>query len=299
MSIPDYQTIMQPLLEYISDKKEHAKKDIINSLAIKFKITDEEQKKMLASGKQSVFHNRVGWALSYLKKSLLISSPQRAVFCITPRGSDALEFKGVIDNQYLKQFKEFQHFTRGLNNKIEDKQEKEKINTPDEILENTYMEIRNSLAQELLAKLKESSPYFFELLVVDLLLAMGYGGSRKEAGKAIGKSKDEGIDGIINEDKLGLDIIYIQAKRWEGAVSRPEIQKFVGALQGKRAKKGIFITTSSYTKEAKIYTENIENKVILIDGLELAEFMIDYNVGVTKITSYELKKMDLDYFEEN
>lgn len=207
-----------------------------------------------------------------------------------------------IDNKFLQQFPEFHEFTTRKKTKVKKKLSKNidaiKTQTPEETLGAAYEELNQNLAQELLMKVKDSSSTFFEILVIDLLVKMGYGGSRKDAGQAVGKSGDEGIDGIIKEDKLGLDAIYIQAKRWENTVSRPEVQKFAGALQGQRAKKGIFITTSAFSKEAVHYASNIENKIILIDGERLAQLMIEHNVGVSMAALYEVKKIDTDYFDE-
>jgi restriction system protein len=170
--------------------------------------------------------------------------------------------------------------------------------TPQEHIEFGYQQIRVDLAADLLARMKTCPPHFFERLVIDLLLAMGYGGSLQDAGKAVGKSGDGGIDGIIKEDRLGLDAIYIQAKRWENVVGRPEVQKFAGALQGQRARKGIFITTSSFTKEAEAFAASIDSKIVLLGGEELAALMIDHDIGVTEIASYAMKRVDTDYFTE-
>ncbi len=172
------------------------------------------------------------------------------------------------------------------------------MKTPEEEFEEAFMQLRQEVADELLDKVKSCSPAFFEKMVIDLLLAMGYGGSRQEAGEAIGGIGDEGIDGVINEDRLGLDRIYIQAKRWKGGVSRPEIQKFAGALQGKRAKKGVFITTGYFSQEAKQYVQQIDNKIILIDGRQLVDYMLEFNIGVSTAQSFDLKRIDNDYFEE-
>lgn len=203
----------------------------------------------------------------------------------------------------MTRFPEFRDFIRSRstkNEKEEDTTETELANnkTPEEFLEYGYQKIRSDLASELLVKIQESSPSFFEKLVIELLLKIGYGGSRKEAGKTVGRSGDGGIDGIIKEDKLGLDIIYIQAKRWEATVGRPEIQKFAGALQGQRAKKGIFITTANFSKDAREYASMIDNKIVLIDGEELTNLMIDYGVGVSRLAIYEIKRIDTDYFTE-
>jgi restriction system protein len=297
--IPDFQTIMLPLLKLLSDKKDYHIRTITEKLADYFKLTDEEKRELLPSGQQYLFTNRVGWARTYLNKAGLLESPKRAVWRISKRGLDVLEQKPTkINVKFLKQFQEFNEFIKPKKHIVE--KPKNAPETPEEVIENTYQELRTSLADELLKKVMELSPTFFERLVIELFVKMGYGGSIKEAGEAIGKSGDEGIDGIIKEDKLGLDIIYVQAKRWQptSTVSRPEIQKFAGALQGKRAKKGIFIATSSFSKEATEYVKNIDPKIILIDGEQLAQLMIDYDIGVSRGSFYELKKIDTDYFSE-
>jgi restriction system protein len=303
--IPDYQTLMLPLLKLVSDKQEYKYRDLIEKLAAEFNLTDEERKELLASGNQPVFDNRVGWAKTYLKKAGLIDSPKRATFVITELGLQTLKKNpDKIDAKYLRQFPAFLEFVHAGKNDTESEEEhiSQEVSeqTPEENLDKAYQRIRKSLASELLTKVIELSPAFFERLVIDLLVKMGYGGSIKDAGKAIGKSGDEGIDGTIKEDKLGLDIIYVQAKRWKtgNVVGRPEIQKFVGALAGQGAKKGIFITTSSFTKEALEYTPKNETKIVLIDGERLSQHMIDFNIGCTIQQTYELKKIDSDYFDE-
>lgn len=303
--IPDYQTLMLPLLKLVSDGHEHKYRDIIENLAAIYEMTAEERKELLASGNQAIFDNRVGWAKTYLKKAGLIDSPKRAIFVISDLGRETLSKNPErIDAKYLRQFPAFIEFQNASRNDNENEEEATGIDvrdqTPDENLDKAYQRIRKSLASELLNRVVELSPAFFERLVVELLVKMGYGGSIKDAGNALGKSGDEGIDGTIKEDKLGLDIIYIQAKRWKtgNVVGRPEIQKFVGALAGQGAKKGIFITTSNFTKEALDYTPRNETKIVLINGEHLAQLMIDYNLGCTTHQTYELKKLDSDYFGE-
>jgi len=298
MAIPDYQTIMLPLLKFAGDGQEHSLRETIDFLAHEFNLSDEERKELLPSGSQATFDNRVGWARTYMKKAGLMESTRRGYFCITEQGKGVLaQNPQKINVKFLKQFPEFAEFQKP--------KKKGEIDpppvdiTPEESLEAAYQELQHGLASELLQTVKQCPPDFFERLVVDVLIKMGYGGSRKEAGQAVGKTSDGGIDGIIKEDKLGLDIIYIQAKRWEGTVGRPEIQKFAGALQGQRARKGIFITTSSFTKNAREYVENIGTKIILIDGQRLAELMIAYNVGANTTAIYEVKKIDSDYFIED
>lgn len=302
MAIPDYQTVMLPLLKFLADGGEHSLRESIDSLADEFSLTEVERTEMLASGQQAIFNNRVGWARTYLKKAGLLDSTRRGFFRITDRGKKVLSrAPNRIDVNFLEQFDEFVQFRsiRRDKNHSEEAAVAEEINqTPEESLESAYLKLREGLASEILQITKSCSPAFFEQLVVDLLVRMGYGGSRREAGQALGKSGDGGIDGIIKEDKLGLDIIYIQAKRWDGSVGRPEVQKFAGALQGQRARKGIFITTSAFTKDATDYATLIETKIILIDGARLAELMIDHGVGVATQAIYEIKRIDSDYFIE-
>jgi restriction system protein len=298
MAIPDFQSIMLPLLKYAGDGKEHTLQETVEKLANDFMLTDEEKNVLLPSGQQTVFLNRVGWSRTYMKKAGLLESPRRAYFIITKRGQEVLNSNPQkIDRVFLEQFPEFIEFKSIKHEKMEEVLFVND-NTPEETLENAFLSLRQALASDILQQLKSSSPHQFEKTVVQLLVAMGYGGSLKDAGKAVGKSGDEGIDGIIKEDRLGLDIIYIQAKRWETTVSRPEIQKFAGALQGQRAKKGIFITTSDFSKEANDFVAKIESKIVLIDGRQLAQFMIDHNIGVTPVTTYEIKRIDSDYFIE-
>jgi restriction system protein len=297
MAIPDYQTIMLPLLKFLGDEKEHSLREAIDALADQFHLTAEERRELLPSGNQEIFNNRVGWARTYMKKAGLIKSTRRGYMCITDRGLNILRQKpSKIDLELLGQFEEFIAFKTLRHEKPE--REKERVKTPGEILESAYQNLRTDLANDLLQQIKLSPPSLFENIVLDLLVKMGYGGSRKDAGEAIGKTGDEGIDGIIKEDPLGLDIIYIQAKKWENTVSRPEIQKFAGALQGKHARKGIFITTSNFSREAHDFASNIETKIILIDGEQLTQLMIDHNIGVSPSVTYETKKIDVDYFTE-
>jgi len=261
----------------------------------------------LPSKKQKTFYNRVYWAKAHLKMAGVLENTKRGFFKITERGIKLLaENPDQINVKYLmSKFAEYSEMIGGFR---KDKRESGnntpiesdiQINkTPEELLDSGYQRIRKSLEEELVEKLKTVHPAFFEKIVVELLVKMGYGGSIAEAGKATRYTNDEGIDGIIKEDKLGLDVIYIQAKRWEGTVSRPEIQKFVGALAGQRAKKGVFITTSSFSKDATTYASQMDTKIVLIDGEDLAEYMIDYNLLLTVKSTYEIKKIDLDYFEE-
>lgn len=301
MAIPDYQSIMLPLLQFAADQQEHALRETIDALADEFDLTDEERSELLPSGRQATFHNRVGWARTYLKKAGLIKSTRRGYYQISERGLSVLAEKPTaITAKFLKQFPEFQEFQNASNKAatVNDSDDDDSKQTPEEVLEQAVQALNDSLAADLIQTIKECSPSFFEQLVVDLLVTMGYGGTRKDAGQTVGRSGDGGIDGIIKEDRLGLDVIYIQAKRWENPVGRPEIQKFAGALQGMRAKKGIFITTSSFTKEAWDYVSRIDSKIILINGHKLAAFMIEHNVGVSPAMTYTVKRIDTDYFTD-
>jgi len=266
MAIPDYQSIMLPLLEQISDNKEWVFRNVVEELAKKYSLTDNERKELLPSGQQPIFDNRVGWARTYLKKAGLIDAPKRGLLKISPKGLEILQRKPErINVKYLQQFPEFLEFQslKRDESSTEEKVVEQEEQTPEESLDYSYQKIRKALALELLNKVMSLTPTFFEKLVVELLVKMGYGGSIKDAGKAIGRSGDEGIDGTIKEDKLGLDVIYIQAKRWQpgNVVGRPELQKFVGALAGQGAKKGIFITTSNFTKEALDYSQKMKQRL--------------------------------------
>jgi len=299
MAIPDYQSCMLPLLEFFKDEKEHSLREAIDHLAEYFNLSEEELRQLLPSGQQAVFDNRVAWAKTYLKQAGLLESTRRGYSRITPLGLDVLkQIPNEINVKFLEQYESFKAFRKRKKKAASKERLRESDRTPAEALEAAYESLKEELAQELLQQIKQSPPKLFERIVVELLVKMGYGGSRKDAGQAIGRSGDEGIDGIIKEDRLGLDIIYIQAKRWENTVSRPEIQKFAGALQGQRARKGIFITTSTFSREAREYVSKIDSKIVLIDGEQLAQYMIDHNVGVTPVNTYEIKKIDLDYFTE-
>jgi restriction system protein len=302
MAIPDFQKIMLPFLKFLGDRQEHSIGEMADNLADQFDLSDKERRELLPSGQQTIFRNRVGWARTHLGKAVLLESTRRGYFKITERGLTVLKGSPPdINIKFLDQFEEFRKFrTHKKEDPDKHKEAQEQQDkTPEEALEFAYQNLRNDLANDLLQQIKSSPPSLFEKIVVELLVKMGYGGSRKDAGRAIGKSGDEGIDGIIKEDRLGLDIIYIQAKKWENTVGRPEIQKFAGALQGQRAKKGIFISTSNFSREALDYASQIDTKIVLIDGEQLTQFMIDYNLGVTPVSNYEIKKIDLDYFTED
>jgi len=302
MPIPDFQSLMLPILKFYGDKLEHGTQSVLGDLKIKLKLTDEEINELLPSGKQYRFNNRVGWATIYLMKSGLLNRPSRGKYIITPRGLDVLNVKPEkINMKYLEKFQEYVDFKDFKSDKSEDKvlpSEYDKISTPQESLESSYQELRRQLSHDLLERVKQSSPTFFETLVVDLLLKLGYGGSRIDAGQAIGRTGDDGIDGVIKEDKLGLDVVHIQAKRWQNPVGRPDIQAFVGSLEGQRSRKGVFITTSKFTADAQEYVKRIEKKIVLIDGEQLTQFMIDNGVGVAEESRYIVNRLDEDYFIE-
>ena len=304
MPIPDFQSLMRPLLEAHADGKEHLNRDLVAQLGEQFGLTEEERREMLPSGGARLFDNRIGWAKSHITQAGLLIAPRRAISVITDQGREALRIHPErIDLRVLNGFEVYREFRNRRKNVEDDDSdtsdtEIQDAQTPEELLENAYLQVRRQVEAELLSQIKSSPPEFLERVVVDLVVRMGYGGSRKDAGEALGRSGDEGIDGIIKEDPLGLDIIYLQAKRWEGTVGRPEIQKFAGALQGQRARKGIFITTSTFSSDALEYTSRIETKIILIDGPRLAKLMFDHGVGVATASNYEVKRIDSDYFTD-
>lgn len=303
MALPDYQTVMLPLLRLAADGQEHSLRGTIERLASEFSLGEDERKELLPSGGQATFDNRVGWARTYMKKAGLLESPRRGYLRITTRGLEALKQDPErINVKFLEEYQEFRDFRTKRAPKSDNpggsKPEVVLEQTPLEAIETAYETIRGGLVDELIDQVMQCSPEFFERLVVDLLVRMGYGGTRKDAGRAVGKSGDEGIDGIINEDRLGLEVVYLQAKRWKDTVSRPELQKFVGALHGQNARKGVFITTSSFSKGAVEYARGLQDKVVLVDGDLLANLMVDYGVGVSLERSYEVKRVDSDYFTE-
>ncbi len=304
MAIPDYETLMLPLLLRLSDGRERVLKELQQELAEEFRLTPEERIQLLPSGGTLTFASRIGWAKTYLKKAGLVSQPKRGNVQITGIGKDALrESPSRIDVKFLERFPDFLEFRNGSREKtvVADSVPSTQMAldlTPDEIIESAYQKSVAALADEVLERVKGCSPLYFERLVVQLLIKMGYGGSREEAGRAVGRSGDGGIDGIINEDRLGLDAIYLQAKRWDGVVGRPEIMRFVGALAGQRATKGVFITTSRFTQEARDYAASSQYKVVLIDGTRLADLMIEHDLGVSVAATYQLKRIDSDFFTE-
>lgn len=297
MGVPDFQSFFKPLLDFAADGKEHSMKEARDAIAKVMALPDSDMKEMLPSGNQTRFDNRIAWAKSYFVQAKVLESPSRGYFRITQRGI-SLQKQGNkrIDVKILNQYPEFVEFHKARTPKDDEPEHPKQ--TPEEALQQAYESIRSDLAGQILERITTNSPQFFEHLVVDLMVSMGYGGSRADAGKSIGGIGDEGIDGIIKEDRLGLDVVYLQAKRWNGTVGRPEVQKFVGALHGKRAKKGVFITTGKFSDDAHKYVETIDPKVILIDGLALAQLMIDYNISTTTTATYQIKRIDSDYYIE-
>ena len=294
---------MRPLLAAHEDGNEHVNRDLVGKLADQFNLTEEERREMLPSGGARLFDNRVAWAKTHISQAGLLDSPRRAVSVITERGRHVLqEYPERVDLRVLGTFEDYREFRnrkKTRDDASEGDDDAPESQTPEESLENAYLKVRQQIESELLSLIMDNPPDFLERVVVDLVVRMGYGGSRKDAGEALGRSGDEGIDGIIKEDPLGLDIIYLQAKRWEGTVGRPEIQKFAGALQGQRARKGIFITTSGFSAEALNYVSMIDSKIILIDGARLAKLMFDHGIGVSSASTYDVKKIDSDYFAES
>lgn len=301
MGIPEFQEFMLPVLAIFKDKKEHNTRECIETAIKHFSLKNEDIKLLVPSGKQTLVENRVYWSLTYLKKSLLLKTVRRGVYCITNRGIQLLSSNPhKIDRKLLSQYKEYRIFT---NQETEDKiiikdncLENDKV-TPEENIDTIYNRINDQIADDLLEIILERDGYYFERLVMDVLVKMGYGNFREESKIMTPKSNDGGIDGIINQDRLGLDKIYVQAKRWENVIGRPELQKFVGALSERQSDKGIFITTSDFTKDAREYIEKVSQNIILINGERLAKLMIENNVGVQINYTYEIKKVDRDYFD--
>ena len=303
MAVPDFQSLMLPLLRLAGDGMDHTFKDAVEAIAIEFSLTPEERNELLpSSSRTTLFYNRLAWAKTHMTMAGLLQAPRRGVFCITQRGRELLVSQlARIDMKTLQQFPEYERARRGdVQASVEPAMPAVAFNelTPEESIERAHLSLRKDLARELLESIMQCSPAFFELLIIKLMIKMGYGGSREEAGKAVGRSGDGGIDGIINEDRLGLDAIYLQAKRWEGVIGRPEIMKFVGALAGQRATKGVFITTSWVTQDAKDYALSSQYKVVLIGGERLADLMIEHDLGVSVAATYQLKRIDSDFFSE-
>lgn len=300
MSIPDYQTLMLPLLKLAPDGSEHTAAEATAHLSNLFELTPEERTQKLPKRNEPLMRNRVGWARTYLKKAGLLEYPRRGVFRITGRGRRVIQqHPDTLDSGYLARFSDFNQWMdasrRGTRKPTND--QPNVTRTPTEILDEVMEELDGQVAVDLIQRAKSGSPEFFEQLVVDLLVKMGYGGNHQDAAKAVGRSGDGGIDGVIKQDALGLDVIYVQAKRWEGTVGRPDIQKFVGALEGKRARKGVFLTTGTFSNEALDYARSVSTTIVLVDGDQLGKLMLQHDLGVTTVQHYQLKQVDTDYFE--
>lgn len=304
MAIPDFQTLMRPLLVLLSDGEEWSTRAIRSAFAKHFELTPEELEQRLPSGADLTFRNRVGWALTHVYQAALVERPRRGVYAITDRGRQVLTDTPEserVDLRVLSAFEEFRAF-RSQDGSPDPPLEIALVTSPDqaatpiEQIESAYRALRAALAPDVLDRVREQTPDFFEQVVLDVLQAIGYGGSREDAAQRLGRSGDGGVDGVIQEDKLGLDLIYVQAKRWANTVGRPEIQQFVGALNGQRANKGVFITTSNFSREATQFADAVNPRVVLVDGKELAELMLDHEVGVRSGTSYDIKRINLDYF---
>ncbi len=302
MAIPDYQTLMRPLLVAAADGNPHSVRELVPKLADEFSLSAEERSQLLPSGKTLVIVNRINWAATYLRKAGLLSTPQRGFVKITPLGEKVLrDYPERVDNKVLTQFAPFRDFlaaSKPVAAIDPSTTPANDVSTPEEMLERAWSALRANLEQELLVKVRESSPKFFEKLILDLLVSMGYGGSLADPATTLGASGDEGVDGVIKQDKLGLDVVYVQAKRWTNQVGRPLVQAFAGSLEGRRARKGVMFTTSDFSSDAKAYVEKIEKRIVLIDGLRLVKLMIEHNVGITTSLTYEVKRIDSEYFED-
>ncbi len=309
MTIPDYQELMLPLLELVAKRPNLSNQDMVEELCNRFKLTDEEIRRLLPSGTQRVILNRIGWAKTYLKHAGLVSSPRRGTIILTEQGHETLASQPTrIDRKFLHQFDSFREFIRRRSDDqiasatmdYREPLDMESHETLEESMGRIYQRYKDTILADLMEKIQSCSFTFFEQLVVDLMLKLGYGGGHKDAGFALGKTGDEGIDGVIKEDRLGLALIYLQAKRWKSSITvgRPEIQKFAGALLGK-AEKGVFITTSSFSDEARRFAESTSHlKIILIDGKYLCELMWERDLGLEDAGGYRFKRLKLDYFSE-
>ncbi len=300
MPLPGFQDVMTPILNVLADGEPRRLRDVVAPVAQHFKLTGAELQAKIPSGRKTIIYDRIGWACTYLRKAGLLTSPKRGVVAIADRGREMMaKHPNRVDVRLLRQFPEFRQFHEGEGEEDSPAagEAKEPL-TPHEGLEDAYRHLRRAIEDELLDHLQAATAQFFERTVVELLVRMGYGGSLEDAGRAVGQSHDGGIDGIIKEDRLGLDAIYIQAKKWTNTVGRPEVQKFVGALQGQRARKGVFITTGTFSGEAHEYVRTIDAKVVLMDGAELARLMFDHGVGVSTVGTYEVKRIDNDFFAE-
>ena len=304
MPIPDFQSIMLPLLKDL-EAEERNGRDTQAALGSHFGLNADELAQRIPSGTAFLFANRIGWAKTHLKAACLIEAPSRSVYRLTARGRELLATSPTFVNlSVLRRYPEYNAFRSGgasgestatvTPSTVEALEQR----TPDDLIDEGYRLARAALSVELRERILAMSPAGFEQLVIDLLTAMGYGGAYEDAAKVVGRSGDEGIDGVIKEDRLGLDTIYVQAKRWQSSVGRPEIQRFAGALQGQRARKGVFITSSAFSADAQRYAASIQMTIVLVDGATLADLMIDHGVGVATTKRIDIKRVDSDYFSE-
>jgi len=304
MAVPEFNEIKAPALQFFADGQPHLLSEAYAALGNHFRLSDADLGEMLPSGSQSRWHNRAAWACYDLYRAGLLEKLKRGLYVITKLGKEiSLQKPQKIDREFLMRFPTFVKFMEAGETNERGSEEQKDVSvkseaTPHEAMDAAHNALRSTLKAELLELIRKVDPYRFEQIVIDLLVAMGYGGSRKEAATVTRKSSDEGIDGLINEDRLGLDRLYVQAKRWQDAVGRPPLQNFIGALAGQQAQKGIFITTSDFTTSAREYVRNLPQRVILIDGQRLAELMIEHDIGVSRATTYEIKRVDSDYFTE-
>ena len=303
MAVPDFQTWFLPLLRRLEDGEIHILREVYGELADDLELSEADRSEMLPSGKQLVYRNRIGWARTYLGKAGLLESPGRAQLRITERGravlSDPPERLNVAYLKRYEEFREFHSYKKPPSDEGEASADEPIDETPEELLERAHKDLKAAVTSDLLARVKAAPPEFFEQLVVDLLVRMGYGGSLEDAGQTVGRSGDGGVDGIIKEDRLGLDLVCIQAKRWEGTVGRPVVQAFAGSLEGFRAKKGVMLSTSDFSSGARDYVQQIEKRIVLIDGRQLADLMFEFDLGASPASSYEVKRVDTDFFEES
>ena len=294
MTVPDFESLMLPILKFAEDQQEHSIYEAEEYLSKSFDLTDDERNQLLPSGRQRIFPNRISWARLYLKKAGLLVNPQRGYFRITEQGLQVLQQNPEsIDSKFLAKFSK-SDFGSGTQDDQSLNALDAKTKSPEDLMELGYKQIQTNLEQELLDTIKEKPPRFFENLITQLVEKMGYG-----SGRAVGRSGDGGVDGIIKSDELGLSEIYLQAKRWEENVQEPAIRNFAGSLESKKSKKGIFITTSNFSAGARKFIETIPSKIVLINGIQLAQLMIKHNIGVKPVNSYETKRIDYDYFSDN
>jgi len=304
VTVPRFEALLAPVLQAASDGMPHKVHEVAPILAARLRLTDTDRRQVVASGRRNMFENRVYWAKMFLVQAGLIEGVERGSFRITAEGSQALAERGdAIDRVYLRSLPKFQAWRARVETKRPDSggipSPEDAATTPQEQLDNIVSTLTQQVKDDLLKRLKEVSPSYFERLVLTLLIKMGYGGSLPDAAQAVGGAGDGGIDGLINEDRLGLDVVYVQAKRWDGVVGRPTVQAFAGSLDGRRARRGVLITTSSFSRDADQYARSIEKRIVLMDGEMLTTLMVEYNVGVVVDQSVHIKKVDLDFFEED